>query len=69
MEINPKKSKVTIFNDPKNRKDEEFFCIINNHNILTTNSYNYLGVILNTKHSFKAHVVMTVEKANNCYFH
>ena len=68
MEINPKKSKVMIFNDPKKRKDEEFFCVINNHSILTTKSCKYLGVILNTKHSYKAHVDMVVEKANNCLF-
>ena len=68
MEINPKKSKVMIFNDPKKRKGEEFFCVINNHNILTAKSYKYLGVILNTKHSYKAHADMIVEKANNCLF-
>ena len=68
MEINPKNSKVMIFNNPKNRKDEEFFCVINNRNILTTKLYKYLGVILNTKHSYQAHVDMIVEKANNCLF-
>ena len=63
-----KNPKQMIFNDPEKRKDEEFFCVINNHNILTAKSYKYLGVILNTKHSYKAHVDMIVEKANNCLF-
>ena len=66
MEIIPKKSEVMIFNNPKKRKDEEFFCVINN--ILTTKSYKYLGVILNAKHSYKAHADMIVEKVNNCLF-
>ena len=68
MEINPKKSKVMIFNDPKKRKETDLFSTINQRNILVNKSYKYLGVILNTKHSYKAYVDMIVEKANSCLF-
>ena len=68
MEINPKKSKVMIFNDPKKRKETDLFSTINQRNILVTKSYKYLGVILNTKHSYNAYVDMIVEKANSCLF-
>ena len=33
-----------------------------------TKSYKYLGVILNIKLSYKAHVEMIVDKANKCFF-
>ena len=68
MEINSDKTKVMIFNDPKKRKEKDLFYATNNHNIYMTNSYKYLGVILNNKHSYKAHVEMIVDKANKCFF-
>ena len=57
MEINSSKTKVMIFNDPKKRKEGATFSKINNHNIHTTNSYKYLGVILNNKHSLKSMLI------------
>ena len=68
MEISSDKTKVMIFSDPKKRKEKDLFYVINNHDIYVTKSYKYLGVILNIKQSYKAHVEMIVDKANKCFF-
>ena len=68
MEINSDKTKVMIFSDPEKRKEKDLFHAINNHNIYVTKPYKYLRVILNIKQSYKAHVEMTVDKANKCLF-
>ena len=68
MEINSSKTKVMVFNDPKKRKERGIFDKINNHDIHITNSYKYLGVIVNNKHSFKDHTDMIIDKANKCFF-
>ena len=68
LEINPVKSKVMIFNDPKKRKEDDFFRKINNHDIHITNSYKYLSVLIDNKLSYESHIDMTVEKANNGLF-
>ena len=68
MEIKRGKTKVIIFNDPMKRKENGIFYSVNNRIIRITKSYKYLGVILNNKHSYKAHVDVIVEKANKCLF-
>ena len=68
MEINSVKTKVMIFNDPMKRKENDIFYSVNNQIIRITKSYEYFEVILNNKHSYKAHVDMIVEKANKCLF-
>ena len=68
MEINPSKTKIMIFNDPMKRKENEIFRSVNNQIIRITKSYKYLGIILNDKHSYKAHVDIIVDKANKCLF-
>ena len=68
MEINPSKTKIMIFNDPMKRKENEIFHSVNNQIIRITKSYKYLGIILNNKHSYKAHVDIIVDKANKCLF-
>ena len=65
MEISHKKAKVMIFTDPRGNEKDVFWSI-NGRDIEFTKSYKYLGVILNTKHSYKAHVDMIVEKAYKC---
>ena len=57
-----------IFNGPIKRKEKDMSHSVNNQVIRITKSYNYLGVILNSKHSYKAHVDMIVDKANKCLF-
>ena len=53
---------VMIFNDPMKRKEKDIFYSVNNQIIRITKSYKYLGVILNNKHSCKAHVDMIKKK-------
>ena len=48
------------------RKENDIFNSVNNEIIPITTSYKYLGVILNNKRSYKAHVDMVVDKANKC---
>ena len=69
MEINSSKTKVMAFNDPKKRKEGDIFYKINNHDIHITNSYNYLGIIVDNKHSFKDHTDIIIDKATNVFFH
>ena len=65
LELSPVKSKVMIFND---QKRDDFFRKMNNLDIYITKSYKYWGVLINNKHSYKGHIDMIVEKANNCLF-
>ena len=57
-----------VFNDPEKRKEGDIFDKINNHDIHITNSYKYVEVIVNIKHSFKNHTDMIIDKANKCLF-
>ena len=68
MEINPKKTKVMIFNDKSKMPENTVFGLIGNHEIKTTNHYKYLGVTINNKGSFTEHVSNIVDKARKCLY-
>ena len=63
MEINPKKTKVMIFNVKSKTPENAVFGLIGNHEIKTTNHYKYLGVTINNKGSLNEHVLNMVDKA------
>ena len=66
MEINPKKTKVMIFNDKSKTPGNTVFGLIGNHEIKTSNHYKYLVVTINNKGSFTEHVSNIVDKAPKC---
>ena len=70
MEINPKKTKVMIFNDKSKTPENTVFGLTGNHEIKTTNHYKYLGVTINNKGSFTytEHVSNIVDKAQKCLY-
>ena len=68
MEINPKKTKVRIFNVKNKIKENTVFGLVGNHEIKTTNHYKYLGVTINNKGSFTEHVANIVDKAQKCIY-
>ena len=68
MGINPKKTKVMIFNVKNKIPENTVFGLIGNHEIKTTNHYKYLGVTKNNKGSFTEHVANIVNKAQKCIY-
>ena len=68
LEINPKKTKVMIFNDKSKTLGNTIFGLIGNHEIKTTNHYKYLGVTVNNKESFTEHVSNIADKAQKCLY-
>ena len=69
MEINPKKTKVTIFHENKDiTPNGTVFASIGEHQIKVANQCKHLGVILDNKDSFKNHVDILVEKAGECIY-
>ena len=68
MEINPQKTKVTIFNERRKNRHNTVFSKVGPHEIKITDQYRYLGVILNNNGSFKNHVIMLLEKADKCTY-
>ena len=68
MEINPKKTKVMIFNVKSKTTENTVFDLMGNYETKTTNHYKYLGVTISNKGSFTQHVSNIIDKAQKCLY-
>ena len=68
IQINPKKTKVMMFNVKSKTPENTVLGLIGNHEIKTTNHYKYLGVTIKNKGSFTEHVSNIVDKTQKCLY-